>query len=149
VANEAREFFVRLIDAMNAHDLDAAEAMVHPDFVAESHQSGERSRGREGFRAQLRDYPGVEHSPITLEEAEMFGDEERWAVTPGYTVVPLKSGNQYTVVFRSRYPDGSSWRMVLLVQLRDNLLYRMEPYYAPEMSAPLQESIAAWGRARS
>jgi hypothetical protein len=144
VADDPREFFVRLIEAMNSHDLDAAELMIHPDFVGDSYQSGERSRGREGFRAQLRDYPGAAESPISLDDAQMYGDDLRWAVTPGYTVVPLRSGNDYTIVFRSRYPDGSWWRVVLLIELRDNMLYRMEPYFAPELPAPLAESIATF-----
>jgi len=131
---------------MNAHDLDVVETLVHPELVADSPQSSERSRGRDGFRAQLRDYPGTAENPITMLDAQMYGDDERWAVTPGYTVVPLSTPDGYTVVFRSRYPDGSWWRIILLVQLRDNMLYRMESYYAPELPAPLAESIAAFPR---
>ena len=33
-----------------------------------------------------------------------------------------------------------------MVELRDDLLYRMEFYYAPELPAPLAESMATFGR---
>lgn len=142
MANAARDFFVRFIDAMNARDLDAVDKFIHPEFVGESLQSGEISRGRDGFRAQLRDYPGADVNPISLDEAQLYGADERWAISPGYTVVPLTGSNEFTVTFRSRYPDGSWWRMVLIVELRDDLLYRMQPFFAPELPAPLAESIA-------
>lgn len=134
------------MDAVNAHDVDAIVDLVHTDFVGESLQSGERSRGRDGFRAQIGGYPGTDENPITVDRADLYGDEERWAISPGYTVVPLASPNNYTVVFRTRYPDGSWWRIILVVELRDEMLYRMQSYYAPELPAPLAESIAAFSR---
>ena len=146
MATDAREFFVEFIGALNARDADSAERLVHPDFVSESFQSGERTRGREGFRAQLDGYPGADQNPIALDDAQMFGDEQRWAISPGYTVVPLTGTNEYTITFRARYPDQKWWRMILIVELRDGQLYRMKSFYAPELPAPLAESIAAFSR---
>lgn len=143
MAFDARDFFVRFIRAMDAKDYASLEAMFHPDFVADTPQSGERTRGFAGFRSQLDQYPdgGVQTS---LEQASrLLPREDRWAITPSYTVVPLRGKNDFTMLMRLQYPDGSWWHVVLLVEIRDELLYRVENYFAPEMPAPLAQSIAA------
>ena len=72
----------------------------------------------------------------------VLGDEERWAISPGYTVIPLASPNAFTVKYRVQYPDGHWWHVVGQIELRDGKMYRMENYFAPEMPAPLAEFIA-------
>jgi hypothetical protein len=145
VASDARDFMDRFVAAINAQDADTAVAMVHPDFIGDTPQSGERSVGRAGFSAQLRNYPGIEDNPIAVDDAQLLSsDDERYAMTPGFTVVQLAAPNTFTVVFRTRYPDGKWWRMLLNVELRDHMLYRMENYFAPELPAPLAESMATY-----
>ena len=63
---------------------------------------------------------------------------------PGYTVVPLASPDEFTVTYRVQYPDGRWWRVVSHAVVRDNKLYRMENYFAPELPAPLAESMAVF-----
>jgi hypothetical protein len=144
VTFDARAFFERFMDALNVHDMDTIRDMTHPDFTTDSPQSGERAHGWVAWEVQLREYPGVDKIVPQLTDAQIIGDEERWALSPAYTVVPLASPNEFTTIMRSQYPDGSWWRIVTFVQLRDQKLYRLEVYYAPELSAPLPESIAAY-----
>jgi hypothetical protein len=79
-----------------------------------------------------------------MPEIRLLGEDERYAMSPAYTVVPLASPNDYTVVVRSQYPDGSWWHVINLVQIREGKLYRLDNYFAPELPSPLAESIAAY-----
>ena len=144
MAFDAHDFFIRFVRAIDHHDRATLEAMIHPDLVADMPQSGERSRGFEGFWAQMEQYPdGGVDNPIES-EARLLQAEDRWAITPSYTVVPLASRTEFTVLMRAQYPDGRWWHIVVLVELRDDKIYRTLNYFAPEMPAPLAESIAAY-----
>ena len=136
-----REFFTTFATAMNARDFSTLESLVHPDCVALMPQSGERSRGFEAFRLQAEMYPGGVPDVPALPEVQFLGDEERWVITPGFTVVPLASPNQFTIVGSVRYPDGKLWHSVMMVELRDERLFRAEVFFAPEMPAPLMDSL--------
>jgi SnoaL-like protein len=141
---DAQAFFVKFVRAVDELDFTTLESLIHPDLVADSPQSGERSFGFDGFRAQLEQYPGggVENPLPTT--GRLIADEDRWAITPSYTVVPLTSRNEFTALLRAQYPDGSWWHIITLVELRDEKVYRTVSYFAPELPAPLGESIAAY-----
>jgi hypothetical protein len=112
--------------------------MAHPDFTADYPQSGEHFRGFASFRAQLQNYPGglPETAPADVAKAKVVGDEERWAITRGYTVLPLAGPERYTIVTRVPYPDGSRWWVVSIITLRDEKIFHTETYFAPEFEAP-------------
>jgi hypothetical protein len=141
---DAQTFLVRFLRAMDERDFATLEKMVHPDLVSDMPQSGERTVGFAGFRAQLEQYPGGGVQNPVATDARLLADAERWAITPAYTVVPLAGKNEFTVLFRAQYPDGRWWHMLTLVELRDEKIYRTVNYFAPEMPAPLAESIAAY-----
>ena len=145
MATSPREFFTRFLDAMSERNFDVLQEMVHPDFVAESPQSRERAHGFSGFRAQFESYPGGAPLP-SLPDAQLLGDNERWAITPAYTVVPLSAPNKFTVLLRVQYPDGSWWRSVSLIELRDDRLFRLEAYFAPELDPPLLRTMRTVAR---
>jgi hypothetical protein len=145
MAFNARDFFTRFATAVNARDRATLEPMFHPDFSATSPQTGEIARGFAQFWEQLLSYPGGAPDMPLLPEARLYGDDERWAITPSYTVVPLKAPNEFTVIDRTQYPDGTVWHSVALVEIRDELLFRLELFFAPEMPAPLAQSMAAFG----
>ena len=131
------EFFKRYIRAIQEKDFAALEQMVHPDYVAEYPQSGERFRGFGAFRAQLENYPGgLPTSDADDPRTKVLGDEERWAITPGYTVLPLAGPERYTTVSRAPYPDGSRWWVVSILTLRDGKVAHAETYFAPEFDPP-------------
>jgi hypothetical protein len=136
-----REFFTTFATAMNTRDVATLEGMTHPDFVAFMPQSGERSRGLAALLIQGDAYPGGVPEVPLLPDVQFMGDEERWAITPGFTVVPLASANEFTIIGRVPYPDGTVWHSLLMVELRDERLYRMDIYFAPEMPAPIQDSM--------
>ncbi len=58
--------------------------------------------------------------------SKLVVDEDRWVITPSFTVVPLASPNTYTAVMKVRYPDGTDWHVVLLVELRDEKVASVE-----------------------
>jgi hypothetical protein len=141
---DAQAFFVRFIRAMDAQDRATLEEMIHPDLVTDMPQSGERSRGFEAFWTQMEQYPGggIENTIETT--SRLLTEEDRWAMSPAYTVVPLASRDDFTVLVRAQYPDGSLWHIVVLVEMRDERIWKTTNYFAPELPAPLAESIAAY-----
>jgi hypothetical protein len=142
MAFNARGFFERFATAVNARDTETVESMIHPDFMAEIPQSGERSRGIRAFLEQLENYPGG--SPEIPLDAELIGGEGRWAMSPGYTVVPLANETEFTLITNARYPDGTLWHIVVILELRDEKLFRMQNFFAPDLAAPLAGSIATY-----
>ena len=75
---------------MNVQDVPALQAMLDPDFVIDYPQSGERLRGYEAFRKQVEDYPsGLPPDSLDTDRTEIVEGDERWALSPGYSVVPL------------------------------------------------------------
>lgn len=140
---DPQDFFVRFVRAIDEKDRATLESMIHPDYISDAPQSGERSRGFEHFWAQLVQYPEGGASPIGS-ETRLLKDEDRWAITPAYTVVPLAGQKQFTTFIRAQYPDGRWWIIVALTEIRDEKIWRVTNYFAPEMPAPLAESIAAY-----
>ena len=143
-----RDLLGRLYDAFNRRDYDAAMQLLHLEFIEEWPQSGERVRGADNLRAILENYPGG----VSLDPAEYHGKDEEWLITPGYTVVRVTdAGNAGTGLIKIRYADGSEWWMVILFELKDDLLYRQTtffaaPFEAPEWRAQWVERMTASGR---
>ena len=139
----------RFIRAMYDQDADFLRENMNPDFLSDLPQSGERSRGFEQFWAQLVAYPGGGPAPDEeLPEFRVVGDDERWALTPGYSIVPLANANEFTIVGSTRYPDGVLWHMIMSIELRDEKLYRMVSFFAPEMPAPALANVGRASEAR-
>ena len=65
-----------------------------------------------------------------------MGDDERWVITPGYTVLPLAGPERYTTISRAKYPDGSWWWVVSVVELKGERIVSAETYFAPEFEPP-------------
>lgn len=134
-APSAREVLQRWSKAMAANDFDAAAALLAPEYVGEWPQSGEILRGRDNVRAILGSYPGG----IVQGEAEakIIGTDERWVMTPSFSLVRLEgSGEVYTTVVRVQYPDGSTWHVVSINEVRDGLIRKATTFFAPEFEPP-------------
>lgn len=137
MAESVRELFKRYFDAIAKLDIDALESMTHPDFVESYPQSGERFVGFKARQQMLEAYPGgLRADDVPPDFARIFGAEERWAITPGYTVLPLAGPERYTVVARTKYPDGSWWSVISIIELREGKVFRAETYFAPDFEAP-------------
>jgi len=132
-----REFFTRYVKAIADQDFAALEPMLHPDYVGDYPQSGERFRGFAAFRAQLENYPGgLPAARFDDPNTRILGDEERWAISPGYTVLPLAGPERFTTVTRAPYPDGSRWWVISILTLKDGKIFHAETYFAPEFEPP-------------
>src|SRR3954462_2073195 len=121
---DIHELYDRFATAINARDMQAIEQLLHPDFVADTPQSGERSRGFAQFNAQFEIYPGGSPTMPLVSDIQVIGDEQRYVLTPSFRVVPLSSGDQFVAVMKSRYPDGTNWHSVVIVELRDEKIFR-------------------------
>jgi hypothetical protein len=141
VSERSNEEVVRAyVDALAAHDHDATEALRHPDLTIDYPQSGERIHGPANMRAIEENFPGglpdgqIDH---------IVGSEDRWVATPAYTIQRVAgSGDAWWLDGSATYPDGSTWSMVLLLELRDGLIHHATEYYAAPFEAP--EWRARW-----
>ena len=114
--------------------LDVLESLRHPDFVEEWPQSGERIRGAAAMRAIDEHYPA---RPTEGGAVRVVGSEDRWVQTPTFTNLRIEgSGDTYTVVLKALYPPDSLWYVVMIVQLRDGLAWRVRTYFSEAFEAP-------------
>lgn len=132
-----REALTEFLRALGAQDYSTIGRLLHADYVGEYPQSRERFHGYAAFRTQLEHYPGgAPPNQNDVAEAVFVGGEDRWVITPGYTVLPLAGPDRYTAVMRVIYPDGSPWHVITIVDMRDGLIYRSTTYFAPEFDQP-------------
>ncbi len=75
-----REFLAQFFDAMTRRDMDALTALLHPEFVEEYPQSGERIRGPANARAIIENYPGGLGEAV--QSPSYHGRDEDWVITP-------------------------------------------------------------------
>lgn len=129
---------MRITKAMNERDYDAYEALLTEDFVGEYPQSGEVIHGQKNARAILERYPGeLPKDAIDMATVRVAATEARWRRTPTFTVVRAEgTGNVGVYALQSRYPDGSTWWIVNLYELRGDRLARSTTYFAPMFDAP-------------
>ena len=128
------ERFVRAI----GHDDEAVGKLLHPDFVEEWPQSGERIRGWENLRRMLEAYPGRDSGGIgTHEVRDVAGAKDEWVMTPSFTPLHIEgTGDTYTVQSQGHYPDGSEWFVVHIIRLKDDKIFRVTTYFGPTFEAP-------------
>lgn len=116
--------------AFEAVDRDALSALRHRDYVAEWPQSGERVRGDANMRAINDNWPGGQVE-AHLEPGHIVGSEDRWVMTPSYTLQRVAgSGDAWWADLSVRYPDGSTWTMIAFLELRDGKVLREVDYFA-------------------
>jgi len=128
-APDGRAVYQRFMAAVISRDIEALDALVHPDFQEIYPQSGERTIGAANLKGLLSmEPPGIED----LGGRRVVSAEDRWMLAPTFTLVQVAgSGNVFTGVQRARYPDGSEWWVVQIATLRDGRVWRVESYWAP------------------
>ena len=128
------EIVGRYWKARGSHDHDTVAALRHPDWTCEWPQSRELVRGDANDRAIMDNYPGGEPH---WEHTRIVGSEDRWVATPAFTLQRVVgSGDFWWGDGLGRYPDGSTWHIVSLVELRKGKIYREIAYFAPPMEPP-------------
>jgi hypothetical protein len=129
-----REAIERYGQVLAGTDLAAIEALRHPDFVEDWPQSGERIRGRGTMRAIDEAHPErpTEGGPIRV-----VGSEDKWVLTPTFTTLRIEgTGDVYTLVLKAIYPPDSLWYITSIVELRDQLVWRVQTFFAEAYEAP-------------
>lgn len=145
MAVDPEAFFAKWLSAINTLDWNALETMVDPEVILERPQSGELIRGFAALRKELESYPGgIPADSADVAHSTVVQEPDRWAITPGYTVVRMSNAERYTTVVKSVYPDGSRWWTITTVETRSERIHRLTSFFAPEMPAPLAESIATF-----
>lgn len=144
-ASHNREVLERLNVMIGDRDYDALGEVLHPDFVQEMPQSGERVVGIENFRRILENMPGLKDRPagIVLHVPYIGGDEEHYILTPTFQVVKVAdSGDELTSYVQATYPDGSEWYVVTFTSFKDGKVIKRVDLFAPFYDAP--EWRSAW-----
>jgi ketosteroid isomerase-like protein len=127
VKSSSRDIIERFTQAIEAQDFDTIAALVADDYVEDYPQSGERIRGRANQQAILRNFPGGVGT-VDPDSTRLVGAEDRWVVTPAFTVQRIEgSGDTYFYVASARYPNGETWQIDALVELRDGKIARRRP----------------------
>ena len=138
---DARSVFEAYLRAANGRDVAALEGLFDDDFEDVYPQSGELTRGLANFRSIIEQYPGGGYAGQGTDR--LVGTEDRWALTPSFTVVRIEgTGDTFTGVTLSRYPDGTDWYIVTIAQMRNGKLWRAETYFAQTFEPPAWR--AAW-----
>lgn len=131
-----RALIERLVASLNRRDSEHLDELFTEDVVIEYPQSGEVIRGRHNLRAL------IEHNPAGSPRADpptahALGADELRIVAPMFTVVRVQGGGPTgSSVVRVRYPDGSTWWMLHLYELRDGRIARSMDFFAQEFDAP-------------
>lgn len=118
---------------MSRDDWDRVTELLHPDYVEDYPQSGERIRGRKNAVAVRRDYPGGR----STERMEMVvGGEDRWALAPNFTAIRVAAaGDSVTAVVRARYPDGY-WYITLIATVGAGQITRATVVFGKAFDPP-------------
>lgn len=140
----------RFAKAIQDKDFDAQATLMTDDYVEEMPQSGERIRGKANALAILHSYPGGVGT-VEPGSSRLIGAEDKWVLTP--TFAPLRiegSGDVYTYVGTARYPNGETWQMVSIIELRQGKIAKATTWYAasfgaPDWRAPFVERFPALG----
>jgi ketosteroid isomerase-like protein len=137
-AAEPRAVFEAFLMALNSGDTGALAALVHPDFTETYPQSGELIRGYENLKAEIEGHPGGFQGKGT---DRVVGTADRWVVTPVNTVVRIEgAGDTFTGVTRVHYQDGSDWYAVMIGEIRDARVWRVQTFWGPMFEAPAYRS---------
>jgi len=133
----------RFLEIMDTREYKALGEVLHPEFVIEWPQSGERVRGVKNALAVFANYPGGLGEGFAPDRTEVLGAEPRYVMTPTFNVIRLEgTGDTITAYTKTRYPDGTDWYVVSLVTVRDGAIVKQVSFFAPVYPAPAWR--AAW-----
>jgi hypothetical protein len=129
-----RQVVERYVKALTDRDLNLQAEVCTTDLVVDYPQSGERIRGWANVRAVHENYPGG--LPRDL-DGKVIGSEDKWVVGPSFNVLRIEgTGDIYTVIGSARYPDGKTWQVVSLIELRSGKIAKTTEVYGAPFDAP-------------
>ncbi len=120
--------------ALATGDQEALGRMRHAEWTSDWPQSGERLRGHATAVALDAAYPGGRPA---VRPQRTVGSEDRWVMTPLYQLQRIVgTGDAWWADGTVSYPDGSVWRLAMLLELRDGRVHRETTYFAEPFEAP-------------
>jgi hypothetical protein len=129
-----RQVVERYVKALTDRDLNLLAEVCTTDLVVDYPQSGERIRGWANVRAVHENYPGG--LPQDL-DGKVIGSEDKWVVGPSFNVLRIEgTGDIYTVIGSARYPDGKTWQVVSLIELRSGKIAKTTEVYGAPFDPP-------------
>lgn len=133
-----RQVVERYAEALVARDLSMQEEICTPDLVIDYPQSGERIRGWANVRAVHENYPGGLPKDVAT---NVHGSEDRWVVGPSFNILRIEgTGDVYTLVGSATYPDGKTWQVMVLLELRSGKVAKTTEVYGEPFDPPAWRS---------
>jgi hypothetical protein len=133
-----RQVVEQYVQALVARDLDLQAAVCAPDVVVEYPQSGERIRGWANVRGAHENYPGGLPQDV---DPKVIGSEDKWVVGPSFNILRIEgTGDVYTIVGSAKYPDGKTWQIMSLVELRSGKIAKTTEVYGEPFDPPAWRS---------
>ena len=133
-----RQVVERYVKALTARDLNLQAEVCATNLVVDYPQSGERIRGWANVRAVHENYPGG--LPRDL-NGKVIGSEDKWVMGPSFNVLRIEgTGDIYTIIGSARYPDGLTWQVMSLVELRSGKIAKTTEVYGAPFDPPAWRS---------
>ena len=132
-----RDFAQAYVETLAAGDLDRLREFLRPDCVHEYPQSGERFVGIDNILAVFENYPGGLDPDVDMASLRVAHKDGSWAMAPNFTLVEVSGGGDtFTSAVKARYPDGTDWYVISMVELVDGLMAKATMFFAPLFEAP-------------
>ena len=129
-----RQVVDRYVKGLIARDLELQASVCAPDMVIDYPQSGERVRGWVNVRAVHESYPGGLPQDVA---GKVIGSEDKWVVGPSFNVLRIEgTGDIYTLIGSATYPDGKTWQVVSLIELRSGKIAKTTEVYGAPFDPP-------------
>ena len=131
-----RQIVDRFMEAGTNNQIDIQEQCLAEDFVEDYPQSGERIRGRANRRALIENYPGRAEREWSGKAGRIVGDDQ-WVMTPAMSLIRINgSGERFTATALINYPNGETWHIIQLIELRGGKIAKIATYFAEPFEAP-------------
>ena len=120
ITRTGRQVMLGCIDATIHSVWERLRTLLHPDYAEDYPQSGERIRGVANAIAVRSHFRRERHT--SLEQRQLVGGEERWALAPNLTAIRVTGeGDTVTAVIRSKYPGGY-WYVIHIAQVESGMV---------------------------
>jgi hypothetical protein len=70
-------------------------------------------------------------------EGKLIGSEDKWVAGPSFNVLRIEgSGDVYTLVGSATYPDGQTWQVISIIELRSGRIAKATEVYGAPFDPP-------------